>query len=236
MNVWIVDDEPIAHKILMKYLEKVPSLTYLGSSYNGVDGIEALNSNRVDIVLLDIEMPEISGFDFLNALNDDRIAVIFTTAYSDYAIKSYDYAVIDYLLKPISFERFLKAINKAIHKIKLTNSDIQWNEEDIIWVKEGKKMLQISKKKIVVVRAMKDYMEVFLLDGKKVIIHITMSRLEQILNSKCFIRVSRSHIVRKEAIISIQDQHIEVEGFQEGRISVGGTYWDLLKRDIKNVV
>lgn len=243
MKVLIVDDEPIAQDILRKFLDRVPYLEFLEKCDNAIEALQFIKDYKPDLVFLDVQMPEMTGIEMLNIIRDNRPFIILTTAYPNYALEGFDLDVVDYLLKPIPFDRFLKATNKCyeMYKLKVTNSayieGVSASSEfdnSYIWVKEGKKLAHLSIEDIVVVKAMKDYMEIFLKD-RKVIAHVTMNKLETILSPPKFLRVNRSCIVRKSAIRSIQDMRIETILINEEKIVIGTTYWEGLKFQFKEL-
>lgn len=242
MKVLIVDDEPIAQDILRKFIDRVPYLEFLEKCDNAIEALQFIKDRKPDLVLLDVQMPEMTGIEMLNIISDNRPFIILTTAYPNYALEGFDLDVVDYLLKPIPFDRFLKAVNKCYELHKLKTSKSTYVEHAVpsefdgayIWVKEGKKLVHLSIEDIVIVKAMKDYMEIFLKD-RKVIAHITMNKLETILPPPRFLRVNRSCIVRKSAIRSIQDMRIETILINEEKIIIGTTYWDGLKAQFKEL-
>lgn len=242
MRVLIVDDEPIAQEIIEKFTGRVPYLQVIGKCDNAIEALEEIRELKPDIVFLDIQMPEMTGMEMLNILRDNRPFVILTTAFPDFALDSYDMDVMDYLLKPIPFDRFLKAVTKCHDLFKLKRLQIADRptkppaeiDATYIWVKEGKKLVQLILEDIVMVKAMKDYMEIFLLD-RKVIAHITMNKLEMILKQPKFLRVNRSCIIRKTAIRSVQDMRIETILKNEEKVIIGNTYWEDIKPQMKEL-
>lgn len=241
MKAIIVDDEPIAQEILEKFSAKVPFLEVVQCCDTAIEALAVIQDLQPDLIFLDIKMPEMTGVDMLRILRQHQTQVIFTTAYPEYAMDGFELDVTDYLLKPIPFDRFLKAVNKAHDHYKMRSmresqvglvSGSGHGDETHIWVKEGKKLVQIRLEDIVLVRALGDYMEVLLPSGK-VTVHITMSRLENYLKAPDFLRVNRSCMVRKGAIKSIQDLQIKTILPDEERISIGSTYWDEVKMHVK---
>ncbi|TDS14855.1 LytR/AlgR family response regulator transcription factor [Sphingobacterium paludis] len=239
MNVLIVDDEPIAQEILKKLAARVSFIEVIGCCDNAISALEFINTANPDLIFLDIQMPEMTGVEMLSMMERRGAQVIFTTAYPEYAIDGYALDATDYLLKPIPFDRFLKAVNKAHIRFKNsqqfnTKPDQAHVDMDSIWVKEGKRLVQIYLKDIVMVKAMADYMEFVMLDSR-VIVHVTMSKLEELLPTPTFLRVNRSCIVKLSAIRSIQDLQIETILPKEPRISIGATYWDSVKSHFKEL-
>ena len=239
MKVIIVDDEPIAQEIIQKLSAKVPFLEVIGTYDDAFSALEAINVLQPDLIFLDIQMPEMTGVEMLRVLQRNQAQVIFTTAYPEYALDGFELNVTDYLLKPIPFDRFLKAVNKAHLWYKKNLGAIEARDEDgiradmeFVWVKEGKKLVQIRLSDIVYIKAMADYMKFILFEGY-VMVHVTMAKLENLLPSPDFIRVNRSTIVRQGAIRSIEDLQIETILTAENRISISSSYWDVMKKSIR---
>jgi DNA-binding LytR/AlgR family response regulator len=238
MKVLIVDDEPIAQQIVEKLSMKVPYLKIVGICDNAVAALESIQETQPDLIFLDIQMPEMTGVEMLRMLRQKNSLVIFTTAFHEYALESYELDVVDYLLKPIAFERFLKAVTKANELFKLRQTqppaiaaDKNSGTKTYVWAKEGRKRVQICLEDIIMVQALKDYMELRLTTGK-VILNVTMNKIEELLPPPFFLRVNRSCIVRKSAIKYIQDMHIEVNLPSVKRIPIGPTYWEEVKKHI----
>ncbi|GGH58886.1 DNA-binding LytR/AlgR family response regulator [Filimonas zeae] len=237
MKVLIVDDEPIAQQILEKLSAKIPYLQIAGICDNAISALEFIREVQPDLIFLDIQMPEMTGVEMLRILRQKDIMVIFTTAFHEYALESYELDVVDYLLKPISFERFLKAVTKANELFTLKAAKQPpvaqpgMETKNYVWAKEGRKRVQICIEDIILVQALKDYMELQLSTGK-VILNVTMNKIEELLPAPFFLRVNRSCIVRKNAIKSIQDMHIETILPAIKRIPIGPTYWEEVKKHI----
>ena len=241
MKVLIVDDEPIAQDILKKFSQKVPYLNVVIICDNAITALQAIQDIQPDLIFLDIQMPEMTGLEMVRILHQKDIMVIFTTAYHEYALEGYEHDVVDYLLKPIAFERFLKAVTKAnelfrfkhtpishvVDVEKLHNGEIK----TYVWAKEGRKKVQICIEDIIMVHALKDYMELQLPTGK-VILNVTMNKIEELLPPPFFLRVNRSCIIRKSAIKSIQDMHIEIILPLAKKIPIGPSYWEDIKKHI----
>lgn len=230
MNVLIVDDEPLARDVLQTYIEKLPSLTLIGSCQNAIEAFEQLNSKKVDLMLLDIHMPQISGIDFLKTLAQPPL-VIFTTAYSNYAIESYELNVVDYLLKPIAFDRFVKAINKAIELQKNRSQERQTpikepqtKGSDYIFVKADKKLIKVRFDEIFYIEGLKDYVILHTPQGRIVTLQ-TMKLLEAKLPAHLFKRVHRSYIANLSKIAMLEGNMLELNGKS---IPVGKNYRDEL--------
>ncbi|MCF6402946.1 response regulator transcription factor [Chitinophaga filiformis] len=238
MKVLIVDDEPIAQQILENLSRKVSYLDIVGICDNAIVALEAIQELQPDLIFLDIQMPEMTGLEMLRILRQRNVLVIFTTAFHEHALESYELDAVDYLLKPVAFERFLKAVTKANELFKLKQiqhsaitAPKSGETKNYVWAKEGRKRVQICLDDIILVQALKDYMELQLPNGK-VILNITMNKIEELLPPPAFLRVNRSCIVRKSAIKYIQDMHIEISLPTVKRIPIGPTYWEDVKKHI----
>ncbi len=241
MKVIIIDDEPIAQQILESFSKKVPYLEIVSICDNAIGATQAIQQLQPDLIFLDIQMPEMSGLEMLRISQKQNLMVILTTAFHEHALESYELDVVDYLLKPFSFERFLKAVIKANNLYKMQN--LQYDRgpftkmqnggmKTYVWANEGRKKVQICIEDIIIVHALKDYMELLLHDNGKVILNITMSKLEQYLSPPFFLRVNRSCIIRQSVIKNIQDMHIETTLPMAKRISIGPTYWEDMQKHL----
>ena len=223
----IVDDEPLARDILQTYLEKIEEATLVGICSNALEAFALLNKEKVDLLLLDINMPEISGMDFLKTLKNPPL-VIFTTAYHEYAVASYELNAVDYLLKPIPFERFLKAIYKAKQLLQETenisvNLSAVSAQDRLMFVRTEGKWVKVDLSKLWLVEGLKDYVRLWFNDVR-LTVHSTMKNFEdQLKPYPNFIRVHKSHIVNLEFVVEIDNQCIKV---QDQLIAIGSTYKD----------
>ena len=214
INVIIVDDEPLAQDILETYVQQLPDLNLVQKCNNAIEANEALKNNDIDLMFLDIQMPQLTGIDFLKTLSNPP-KVIFTTAYDNYAIDGFELNAIDYLLKPISMERFMKATNKAVDQINLERgvaaAPVAANDgEDFIFVKADKKLIKIMFDDIIYIEGLKDYV-IIRMDNSRVITLQTMKSLEEKLPKHLFKRVHRSYIVGIGKIEAIMGNVVEVK-------------------------
>jgi len=240
INVIIVDDEPLAQDVLETYIEKMPELNLVRKCSNALEANEALKTNEIDLMFLDIQMPQLTGVDFLKTLKNPPL-VIFTTAYPNYAIEGFELNALDYLLKPISLERFMKAVNKAIDQIELqrteksTNGSSQAKDENYFFVKADKKLIKVNFKDIIYIEGLKDYV-IIRMDTSRVITLQTMKSLEAKLPQHIFRRIHRSYIVNIDRIQAIVGNMVEViEKNQAKHLPIGKNYRDeLLKIINKN--
>lgn len=216
-RVIIVDDEPLALDVMETYIEKLPSLELVARCENAIQAFDILSKEEVDIMFLDIQMPQLTGIDFLKSLSNPPL-VIFTTAYPNYAIEGYELNVIDYLLKPISFERFMKAVNKAMAQLELqndnavaTSSEVESEDKaDFIFVKADKKLIKINYADILYIEGLKDYV-IIKMPTSRVITLQTMKSLEAKLPSTIFKRIHRSYIVNLDKISAVIGNMVEIE-------------------------
>jgi DNA-binding LytR/AlgR family response regulator len=224
----IVDDEPIAHRIIEEYSTNLPHLKLVNHSYNALEAMQFLATNSVDLMFLDINMPKLSGFDFLKTLMV-KPTVIVTTAYEEFALEGFELNVSDYLLKPFSFERFLKAVNKVTSEKNIhltehqTASNIPSIVEDInqrIFIKGDKAHHQVSLNDILYIEACGNYCLVYCRDGK-VVTHQKISQFENELSQNLFMRVHKSFIVAKNKINSVSTSQLEIS---DATIPIGQTY------------
>lgn len=203
----IVDDEPYAVNLLDEYIQQTPFLQLAGKCYNAIDALNHLRSKEVDLIFLDINMPQLSGMQLANLLNADY-QIIFTTAYSEYAVESYELNAVDYLLKPITFERFIKAVQKAIY-IKQEGKTLvkeEDNNANTFFVKSGKAIVKIRLEDIRYIEGLGDYV-VFHLPKERHVVYKRMKELEATLPDY-FCRIHNSHIVNLNHILKIEDNQV----------------------------
>ena len=207
----IVDDEPFAQIGLKEYIKEVDFLELVGVCDNAMQAYPLLNNNKADLILLDIEMPELSGIDFIKSLKK-MPAVIFTTAYPEYALQSYDLDVIDYLVKPISFQRFLKAVNKAKYFLadKLKDPSQTAEENDYLFLKVNYQLEKIFYKDVLFIEALQNYVAIHLA-GKKIVSYITISGIEKKLPANLFMRIHKSYIVGLNKIEMITGNKVIID-------------------------
>jgi two-component system LytT family response regulator len=212
----IVDDEPVARDILEDHLRKIDTINIAGICKNAVEAFSVINSQNIDLIFLDINMPEISGLSFAKSINKN-IKIIFTTAYREYAVDGFDLQAVDYLLKPISFERLLKAINKYLNEnIPISNIKEEVNiheKTDHIFVRSDRKMIKVNFSDIKYIESLADYIKIHLSD-KTVVTRETISNIEIKLPQKDFIRIHRSYIVSLEKIDSFTNEYLEIDKIQ----------------------
>lgn len=207
----VIDDEPLAVRLLVSYVERTPSLELVGSYNCASDAMRQILAGEVDIVFLDIEMPQISGIEFAKLI-PPTCRVIFTTAYDRYAVQGYRVNAVDYLLKPISYDEFLEAVNRAGASLRRERqAEAETREREFLLVKSEYRLIQIRISDIQLVEGLKDYVKIFVAgQSKPVLTLMSMKAVEQALPSKMFMRVHRSYIVNTGCISIIERNQIIV--------------------------
>ncbi len=235
INTIIVDDEPLALDILETYIGKLPNLQLVARCSNAFEANEALRNHDVDLMFLDIQMPQLTGIDFLKTLAKPPM-VVFTTAYSNYALEGFELNALDYLLKPVSLDRFMKAVNKAEEQMELHRqgnaehgaSAPQEDGPDYFFVKSDKKLIRVRFSDIIYIEGLKDYVIIRMESGRVISLQ-TMKSLEDKLPAQQFIRVHRSYIVNIDKIAAIVGNMVEVmEKGAPKHLPIGKNYRDIL--------
>ncbi len=238
MNCIVIDDEPLALDLLKDYIEKIPFLKLERTFTNPLEGLGYLQENPVDLVFLDVELPYLSGIEFVKCLQSKPL-VIFTTAYEKYAVTGYDLEITDYLMKPILFDRFLRAVNKAYGQVKLSKKVPERSvalpeketQSDFIMVKTGYNTININLNDILYVEGLKDYIKIHL-TGKTILTLNSLKKLQEMLPESRFIRVHRSFIVSLPKIDSIQRSRIVIG---KTFVPVGENYKNAFKDVIASI-
>jgi DNA-binding LytR/AlgR family response regulator len=237
----VVDDEPLALDILAKYINQLPSLTLVGTCTDALEALSLIQQGKVDLAFVDIQMPSLTGIQFLRVVNG-KCKAILTTAYSEYAMEGYELDVIDYLLKPISFERFLKAVQKIsgrfqnnpiissplseLPKPVENKSSTAEPQLDFIFVKTEYKIIKLNLSSILYIEGLKDYVSIYTTE-ERILTLQTMKKMEELLPSNRFVRVHKSYIVSLEKINSIERQRISIG---RATIPIGESYYkDFIK-------
>lgn len=234
INCIIVDDEQHAIDILTHYVAQTPQLNLVGTTTNPIEALQLVSSQKAELVFLDIQMPELSGLDFIKAING-QAKVILTTAYSEFALESYELDVVDYLLKPIRLPRFLQAIQKAAKELEdQMHTEPFAAEDDYIFVKtESKgKLLKINLNEIDYIEGMKNYVA-FYRGGQKTLVYTSMKEIEERLPKKQFIRVHKSFIIPIARITGIEGNLLRLKGVT-AEIMIGENYKPDLMEIIRN--
>ncbi len=208
----VVDDEAIARSLLADYVSKIPELELVATCATALEAMSHIRTGKVDLLFLDIEMPEITGIDFLKSLGDGP-QVILTTAYSEYAIQSYEYGVADYLLKPIEFNRFYKSVNRILanRNVPVTPAPAPSaapaeaeKTDDFLFVKADNKVIKVNYADIEYITSKGAYVQIVTASGKKIMTLQSMNKMEEILPATTFFRVHRSHIINISFVNAIE--------------------------------
>ena len=215
----IVEDEPLAQNVLKKYVEEHPMLQLITICNDALEAQTILTQQNIDLLFLDINLPRLSGINFVKTLTRPPL-VIFTTAYPEFAVEGFELNAVDYLLKPFSFERFLKAVNRAVEKLNAENSTRETNKSGFIFLKSEKKIHKVDLNSIHFIEAIGDYMKV-VTDTGQLIINETMKKLQDELPSDSFIRVHKSFIISRNKIRFIEGNYVQVA---DKSIPIGATY------------
>ncbi|WP_025663844.1 LytR/AlgR family response regulator transcription factor [Aquimarina megaterium] len=223
----IIDDETASHDIIEDYSSNLPYLSLQKHCYNAFEAIEYLNQHQVDLVFLDINMPKLTGFDFLKTLSNPP-KIIVTTAYKEFALEGYELNIDDYLLKPFSFQRFVTAIQKVQGTLSLHSQNVKNIDDSSIFLKDNKKHYQVKLKDLLFLEAYGNYVKVYL-EHQMIITHQTLSSFEEILSKKDFIKVHKSFIIAKNKIELIEGNRITIK---DHKIPVGKIY----KPNINNLL
>ena len=238
INTIIIDDEPLALEILESHIEGIPELNLVAKCGNALEANKALNEHEIDLMFLDIQMPQLTGVEFLRSLPQPPMA-IFTTAYPEYAVEGFNLEAVDYLLKPVSLERFIKAVNKAIDKFKKERvASIQPDDtdvsEDYFFVKSDKKLRKVFYRDILYIEGLKDYVIIRCEVGRVITLQ-TMKSLEARLPSKMFKRIHRSYILNLMKIQALEGNMVElIEKGQPKMIPIGKNYRESLSEIIES--
>lgn len=227
----IIDDEPIAHDIIKRYCDLLPDMQLMKHCYDAIEALAYLNEHSVDLLFLDLNMPKLKGFEFLKTLTNPP-KVIVTTAYKEFAIEGYELNVVDYLLKPFSFERFLKAIQKAKHvqEKKPSNNELTTNysTEETVFLQSNKKHIQVAAKEILFLESAGNYVKV-ITTKETITIRSKISELLAKLPADTFIKVHKSFAVSKSHIKSIEGNRIFIDKYE---VPIG----KLFKKDVYGYV
>jgi DNA-binding LytR/AlgR family response regulator len=228
----LIDDEPLAIKVLEAHLTQVSEVCIEATFQNPIEAFEYLKSHQIDLIFLDIEMPLLSGIDFVKTVNSST-KVIFTTAHRNYAVESYELNVIDYLLKPISFSRLFSSIQKLkSHQkpnLENTNSSAEKETENYIYVNENKKYIKIDFDAILYIESLKDYVKIHL-ESKRVVTKDSISNFIKKLPNQ-FLRTHRSYIVNSRKITAFTSLDIEIDTIE---IPIGASYKENILHYLKN--
>ena len=222
----IVDDEPPALKIIKSYIDLVENLSIVASCSNALQAMEILKKEKVDLLFLDIQMPKLTGIGFIKTLVHPP-KIIFTTAYKEYAIDAFDLDAVDYLLKPFSLERFLKAVNKVTNSNTVAEQIMAPSRQGFLYFRSERKMVKVFLDDIVYIESLKDYIKIHRLADKPLIVKQSISTIEAMLPPDLFLRIHRSFIISINKITAFTPHDVEIGNIE---IPIGRQYNSNLKK------
>lgn len=224
MNCLIVDDELLAQEVIEHYLSRIEGMVLVGKCNNAIEAFAALNRHPVDLMFLDIKMPEITGLDFIRSLKHPP-KIILTTAFTEYALEGYELDVSDYLLKPVSFERFIKAVDKVRRvQDQVAPTPILSSEADSFYVKSDRKLVKVIPSEIIYIESQKNYLYIHTTE-QKILTYSTLNNMEESLNRYDYlIRVHKSYLINKNLIRQIDNGIIILK--TDAEIPLGASYRD----------
>lgn len=228
----IIDDEPLATRLVENHISKIEQLEVVATANSVFRAFEIINTQQVDLMFLDIKMPTLSGIDFLKSLKNPPKTII-TTAYRDFALEGFELEVIDYLLKPITFERFFKSIERLlrIHYTSLEPRNSAFDDDYII-IKSGAKSYKVNMADILYIESLRDYIKVHTRDGQSIMSKNKISDMEGTLPKDQFLRVHRSYIINTQRVSAFSSSDLEVNGVE---IPVGASYKEAVDRFLKGL-
>ena len=229
INCLIIDDEPLAINVIKSFIKEIDNITIINTFTSPVNALKYLKEHKVDLIFLDINMPLLNGLDFIINLETNPLIIV-TTAYDEYAIKTYELEVLDYLMKPISFPRFLKAVNRAFKELNSNlTSNLKVAKRAHIFIKvDKKKMQKIYLDEILIIESLRDYLKITTISNKY-IIHSTLSSFTEKLPSNNFIRIHRSFTIAIDKIEAVQGNSVEIDGI---KYVIGRSYIEHVKNRI----
>lgn len=218
----IIDDEPLAVKLLKDYAAKIPDLEIMMAGSDAFAGLQLAQNGEADLIFLDIQMPELTGIQFMKVLNG-KCKIILTTAYEEYALQAFDHDVVDYLLKPFSLERFMTAVQKARERIGQGKPVPEAAKPDYIFVKSEYRIIKIELKDILYFESLRDYVAIHTISAGKILTLQSLRSFEEALDGKDFLRIHKSYIIAIDKISSIERKRVIIQGTY---LPVGETYLD----------
>ncbi len=223
INAIIVDDEPLAQNVILQYAKDIHNLNIIAVCNDALEALQAISTNQVDLMFLDINMPKISGIDFLKTIKYPPLTV-FTTAYTDYALESYELNAIDYLKKPFPFDRFLKAVQRADELIRMKQASIPAEEEPVkdkfLFIKSNKKVHKVAVAEILFIEGLGDYIKIHL-EQTHLVANFSMKKMEELLPTNDFIRIHKSYLIRFDRISTIEGNMVEIN---KKKLPIGNSY------------
>lgn len=220
----IIDDEPLAQNVIQQYAQKIPDLQIVGTCNDAICAHKVLQETEVDLLFLDINMPKLSGISFLKTLKNAPL-VIFTTAYSEYALEGFELNAIDYLKKPFSFERFCKAYYRAEELLQLKqnpakNTDSASNGSEFVFIKSNKKSIKVNFNEILYIEGLGDYIKIHT-KSERLVTNLSMKKILNIVPSENFYRIHKSFIISLEHIQSLEGNMVSIQG---NKLPIGNSY------------
>ena len=233
MKCIIVDDEPIARRGIQKFVKEISQLELLGCFNSAESAAEFMKTETVELIFLDIQMPGVNGMEFAKSISKQTL-IIFTTAYSEYALDSYEVDAVDYLVKPIDAAKFRKAVDKAItyHSLLVEEEkkEIENIEDEYIFVKSDRRFFKVGFKDILFIEGLKDYV-IIQLENQRIITRMTVKSIHEILPQSIFLRVNRSYIINRNKIDSFDNNDVYIKSYE---IAIGNSYRDDFFRELMN--
>jgi DNA-binding LytR/AlgR family response regulator len=232
----IIDDEPLAQRVIERYAENIPFLEIVHKCNNAIEAIEVLHNREVDLLFLDINMPRLSGMEFLKTLKNPPLVII-TTAYAEFAIQGYELDVVDYLMKPFAFERFYKAIQKAEEMIRgkehrhHEHKEAEKPEDTFLFIKSSKKTFKVDLNEILYIEALGDYVKIYTTD-KMIISYQSLKNIETLLPAPSFPRIHKSFIIALSRIDMIEGNHVKI---RDRLIPIGTNFKTDFEKLIKSI-
>jgi DNA-binding LytR/AlgR family response regulator len=209
INYLIIDDEPIAHKLIEKFANELDYMHLCGNCFTALEAVPMLSEKQIDLIFLDLNMPKLKGFSFLQSLQNPPLVIVIS-AHQEYAIEGYNYDILDYLLKPFNFERFFKAVQKAANVLAKRGASVSLAEEkQYVFIKDEKKQHKINLSEIIYIEASGNYAIVYL-EKSKIISQMKISDFENLLPKKSFVRVHRSFMLSKNYITLVKANEVHL--------------------------
>ena len=218
----LVDDEPLAIRLIENHISQIDSLEVVATCHTALKAFEILNTQEIDLMFLDIKMPHLTGLDFLKTLKNPP-KTIFTTAYRDYALESYEVETVDYLLKPITFERFIQAIDRYVRQTSSSIPAVRKDTavSDCIFIKSGSKQHKLHLDDILYIESLKDYIKVHLTNSTNLVSKYKLGDMEKELSKHDFLRIHRSFIINTTKITAFSSHEIDVNNIE---VPIGASY------------
>ena len=232
----VVDDEPLAHRVIERYAENISYLQIIRKCNSALEAIEVLHNQAIDLIFLDINMPRLTGIEFLKTLKNPPLVII-TTAYSEYAIQGYEVDVVDYVMKPFAFERFYKAVQKAEDMLRARDQvkhevkEPEKIDDDFIFIKSSKKTFKVNLHDILYIEALGDYVKIFTVD-KMIVSYQSLKNIESLLPPRQFPRIHKSYIIAMSRIDLIEGNHVKI---RDRMIPVGTNFKNEFEKLIKSI-